>query len=334
MSGVRDIRRQAVSLDETMVSSSPIEGAESLSVFTPIRPGVNLSSWAKEHRTEVEDKLLIDGAVLFRGFELNSPPLFEAAAGALAPKGLHGDYGDLPRETSDGNIFLSTPYPDDLQIHFHNESSHLSTWPLRIFFNCAIAADEGGATPTLDCRRIYAELDQSLISEFESKRLTYVRNFAPGIDVAWQSFFGTSDRHEVEQRCQRTNARCEWIGNDGLRIHQDAAAVRDHPITGERVLFNQVLLHHPAAVPDATRDALLEIYEPDALPRNVTFGDGTVISDEAISYLIDEYEARSVRFAWEEGDMLMLDNMLVSHARAPFAGQRKILVAMATIVHA
>ncbi|MGA2837799.1 MAG: TauD/TfdA family dioxygenase [Acidimicrobiales bacterium] len=333
MSGVRDIRRQAVSLDETMVSSAPIDGTETLSVFTPLRPGVSLSSWAEEHRTEVEDQLLVDGAVLFRGFELDSPAVFEAAAGALAPAGLHGDYGDLPREASDGNVFLSTPYPDDLQIHFHNESSHLSTWPLRIFFNCAIAAHDGGETPILDCRRIYSELDRSLIDEFESKGLTYIRNFTPGIDVAWQSFFGTSDRLEVEQRCHRTNARCEWIGDDALRVHQDAAAVRDHPVTGERVLFNQVLLHHPAAVPGATRDALLEIYEPDALPRNVTFGDGTAIADEAINYLVDEYEARSVRFTWEVGDMLMLDNMLVSHARAPFVGPRKILVAMATIVN-
>ena len=262
-----------------------------------------------------------------------SPEIFESAAGALTAEGLHGDYGDLPRESSDGNIFLSTPYPDDLQIHFHNESSHLSTWPLRIFFNCAIAAKEGGETPILDCRRIYAELDQSVVSEFETKGLTYIRNFTPGIDVAWQSFFTTSDRREVEERCQRTNARCEWIGDDALRVRQNAAAVRAHPITGERVLFNQVLLHHPAAVPDATREALLEIYEPDSLPRNVTYGDGTPIPDDVVSYLVSEYEARSQRFLWEEGDMFMLDNMLVSHARAPFVGPRKIQVAMASIVH-
>ncbi len=262
----------------------------------------------------------------------NTPEQFDAAAAALTPEGLHGDYGDLPRQASSGNIFLSTPYPDDLQIHFHNESSHLATWPLRIFFNCAIAAAEGGQTPIVDCRRLCVELDSGVIAEFESKGLTYIRNFNPGIDVPWQSFFGTSDRQEVERRCSLSNARYEWVGDDGLRVGTDAAAVRTHPVTGERTLFNQVLLHHQAAVPDSTREALLELYEPDALPRNVTFGDGTAIDDDTIRYLIDEYEARSVRFTWEEGDMFMLDNMLVSHARAPFIGDRKILVAMASIV--
>jgi len=333
MSGIRAARRQAIDLDGAMVSSAPVAGAEDFSAFCPTRPGVDLASWATEHRPEVEATVLRDGAALFRGFSLDTPLRFEAAAGALTPEGLHGEYGDLPREASEGNIFKSTPYPDALQIHFHNESSHLSTWPLRIFFNSAVAAAEGGETPILDCRRIYAELDQALIGEFETKGLNYIRNFSPGIDVPWQSFFGTTERAEVEERCERSAARCEWVGFDELRVHQDAAAVRVHPVTGESVLFNQVLLHHPAAVPSSTREALLDLYEPDALPRNVSFGDGTVIPDDAIRYLIDEYEARSIRFLWEPGDMMMLDNMLVSHARAPFVGPRKILVAMATIVH-
>ncbi len=332
MSGIRGARRQAIGLDEAMVTTSPIGDDGVISCYSPTRPDVDLASWAVQHRSEVETRLLQDGAVLFRGFGLDSPSKFDEAAASLTPEGLHGDYGDLPRQASSGNIFLSTPYPDDLQIHFHNESSHLTTWPLRIFFNCAIAGFEGGQTPILDCRRLYRELDPAVIAEFETKGLTYVRNFSPGIDVPWQSFFATSDRREVELRCSLSNARCEWVGNDGLRVRQDAAAVRDHPITGDRALFNQVLLHHPAAVPDSTREALLELYEPDALPRNVTFGDGTVIDDETIRYLINEYEARSVRFTWEAGDMFMLDNMIVSHARAPFVGDRKILVAMATIV--
>jgi alpha-ketoglutarate-dependent taurine dioxygenase len=332
MSAIRGTRRQAVGLDEDLVGAAPIPGADGMTVFTPSRPEVDLASWAREHRDDVEARVLADGAVVFRGFGLDSPALFEEAAGALTPEGLHGDYGDLPRQGANGNIFLSTPYPDDLQIHFHNESSHLPTWPLRIFFNCAMAPQEGGETPILDCRRAYGELDQSLIDEFETKGLTYVRNFSPGIDVPWQSFFGTSERAEVEERCHSGDARCEWIGDDGLRVHQDAAAVRSHPVTGEKVFFNQVLLHHPAAVPDSTRKALLDIYEPDALPRNVTFGDGSPIPDEAIRYLIDEYERLSKRFTWERGDLFMLDNMLVSHARSPFVGPRKILVAMASIV--
>ncbi len=40
------------------------------------------------------------------------------------------------------------------------------------------------------------------------------------------------------------------------------------------------------------------------------------------------YEDCAVRFDWRQGDVIMLDNMLAAHARDPFEGPRKIVVAM------
>ena len=37
---------------------------------------------------------------------------------------------------------------------------------------------------------------------------------------------------------------------------------------------------------------------------------------------------KDVQFQWREGDVLMVDNMLVAHARNPYQGARKIVVAM------
>ena len=44
------------------------------------------------------------------------------------------------------------------------------------------------------------------------------------------------------------------------------------------------------------------------------------------------YERTAVRFPWQEGDLVMLDNMLVAHARDPFVGPRKIVVAMGDMI--
>jgi hypothetical protein len=40
-----------------------------------------------------------------------------------------------------------------------------------------------------------------------------------------------------------------------------------------------------------------------------------------------EVEKRA--FAFQTGDVLMLDNMLAAHGREPYGGQRSVLVAMA-----
>jgi len=40
------------------------------------------------------------------------------------------------------------------------------------------------------------------------------------------------------------------------------------------------------------------------------------------------YHEETVSFPWQQGDILMLDNMLVAHGRAPYAGPREILVGM------
>ncbi|MGC4098001.1 MAG: TauD/TfdA family dioxygenase [Nitrospira sp.] len=45
------------------------------------------------------------------------------------------------------------------------------------------------------------------------------------------------------------------------------------------------------------------------------------------------YQRTSVRFPWTNGDLLMLDCMLVTHARSPFARPRKIVVAMGEMIN-
>jgi len=40
-----------------------------------------------------------------------------------------------------------------------------------------------------------------------------------------------------------------------------------------------------------------------------------------------------VRFEWQPHDIALVDNMLVAHARDPYVGPRKILVAMGEMVH-
>lgn len=325
--GLRGMRRKAVTTtDLTRTGFLPGNEERFPLVVTPAVDNVDLAGWCTTHKDELDRHFGTYGAILFRGFGLETAEDFEAVASAIAGD-LFAEYGDLPPESANERIYGSTPYPPDKMILFHNESSHLSSWPLRQFFFCVTPSQDRGETPLIDCRAICDALDPDLLAEFESKGLMYVRNFSEGIDVPWQDFFHTDDRDEVTEVCANAGMTAEWTEH-GLRVRQVASAVTTHPRTGERIFFNQIQLHHVSCLDDETRTALRQLFADDDLPRNVYFGDGTPIPDDVVDRIGVIFEALCVEFPWQKGDLIAVDNMLVSHARRPFSGERKLLVAM------
>jgi alpha-ketoglutarate-dependent taurine dioxygenase len=300
-------------------------------VIKPDADDIDLTEWANTNRAFIQKNLLQYGAILFRGFKVDSVPEFEKFAGAVCPE-LFGEYGDLPREELGGKVYSSTPYPTDETILFHNESSHMHRWPMMISFYCVKAADAGGESPIIDCRRIYQLLDRGVRERFEREGLMYVRNFTDGLDVSWQNFFHASDRSAVEAYCREAGIDFEWQADNGLRTRQICPAVVTHPQTGEKVFFNQVQLHHPSCLAPAVRESLLSMMKEEALPRNVYYGDGAPIEDSVMEYLGKLFRSISVAFRWQEHDIAMLDNMLVAHSRNPFFGERKIVVALGNLI--
>jgi alpha-ketoglutarate-dependent taurine dioxygenase len=302
-------------------------------VVEPAGDGADLPGWLSSHKELVESYLHRHGAVLLRGFHKGSVEEFEAAAGAICPT-LFREYGDLPREGESARIYKSTPYPADQSILFHNESSHLHTWPMRQFFSCIVAPRKGGETPIVDCRTVYTALRPELVEQFERKKLRYVRNFIESVDVSWQRFYGTDDPSEVERKCAEAGMGFEWGPDGTLKTWRVADAVLRHPRTGEPVFFNQLALHHISCLDPDTRASLVELYGEAGMPRNVYWGDGSVIEDEVVDEVREVMDRESLAFTWQEGDVLVIDNMLVAHSRRPFTGTRKIVVALGDMMSA
>src|SRR5262249_8351272 len=130
-------RRQAldVAREEPVAINRPDPGRTMPLVISPAADHVDLAEWVGARRDRLDRLLLEHGAILFRGFPLRSARDFEAVALAFYGD-LYGDYGDLPREGISGRIYASTPYPHDQMILYHNESSHLHRWPMKIGFFC------------------------------------------------------------------------------------------------------------------------------------------------------------------------------------------------------
>lgn len=306
-------------------------GQEFPLVIQPISTDLDAVAWAEGNREFIEASLRKHACLLFRGFGLETPQDFEAFAEAMQP-GLYGGYGDLPKKQGGRNTYRSTPYPERQMILYHNESAHLDRWPRKQWFFCELPSKVGGATPIVDCREMLRRLPAETVADFEQKGILYVRTFVPRLDVSWQDFFKTQSRDEVEARLASAGVEWQWLDENTLQTRTRCPAVISHPLTGERVFFNQVQLHHVSCLEANVRDDLLALVGAERMTRQAFYGDGSPISDDTMDIVGRTYEACAVRFKWLPGDVVMLDNMLAAHARDPYEEPRKIVVAMGDMI--
>lgn len=326
---------EAVALSQTqMVEAESINPGEALPlVLKPSLAEVDLVDWTRRSLTFLEDKLLKHGALLFRGFKLDSLAQFEEFAALITPD-LFNENGEHPRDSVSGNIYTPVFYPPEQFLLWHNENSFNRHWPSKIWFHCGKAADTGGETPIVDSRKVFNLIDPEIRDRFMKKNIIYMRNFGEGLGLDWRAVFQTDEREKVEEICRANGIEFEWKGKDRLSTRALRLAVVRHPKTGEYVWFNQATHWHMSCLDPATRDSLLSIFDPEDVPRNCFYGDGTQIEDSAMNHICEVYRKAEVCFPWQQGDILMLDNMLTAHARRPFSGTRKIYVIMGQMISA
>jgi alpha-ketoglutarate-dependent taurine dioxygenase len=325
------VRRRAIGgtpLSLIKTSAGPA-GASLPLVIEPAARGVDLTLWAAGNREFLDANLLKHGGLLFRNFPVGTAAEFEAFIKAVSGAPLEYRERSSPRSRVSGNIYTSTDHPANQSIFLHNENSYQQTWPLKIFFFCETPAESGGETPIADVRKVYARLDADLKARFAQKLWMYVRNFGDGLGLPWQAVFQTDDRAVVEAHCRQHGIEVEWKAGDRLRTRAVRQTVARHPRTGESVWFNHATFFHVTTLEPQLCAALLQEFAEDDLPTNTCYGDGTRIEPETLAQLRAAYTQEAVVFRWQQGDILLLDNMLVAHGRAPYAGPRKILVGMA-----
>jgi alpha-ketoglutarate-dependent taurine dioxygenase len=324
-------RKTVVVAPSDLVEAAPLTPGRRLPLLIqPVMAGVDLAEWAAANRELVEAWLLEHRALLFRGFWVRTAAGLESLIAATSDGRLL-EYRDRssPRHAVADRIYTSTDYPPDQTILLHNEGTYWTTWPLKIYFCCATAPELGGATPIADTRGVYARLSAATRDRFAGRQALYQRNFNLGFGLTWQTVFQTDDRSAVEEYCRRNAIEYEWLDCDRLRTRQRRPAVAVHPRTGEAVWFNHAAFFHITSLDPVMRETLLSEFGPGNLPFNTYYGDGAEIEIEVLEELRAAYDAEKVRFDWQEGDALLLDNMTVAHGREPYCGERRVLVGMA-----
>lgn len=299
-------------------------------IIEPAVPGAGLASWVRDRREMINEMLLGYGALLFRNFRERSTEEFQECAQALSLDLLDYSERSSPRSQVQGRVYTSTEYPADQVIYLHNENSYQRAWPLKILFFCVTAPEEGGETPIADCRKVYRRIDPEIRQRFLDKKWMVVRNFGDGFGLPWQTVFQTSSKEAVEHYCHDNGIEVEWKSGDRLRTRAIRPAIGRHPSTGELSWFNHATFFHVSTLSPMLREALECEFDSELdYPSSSYYGDGSPIEDATMEHLRAAYAQEKVAFRWREGDLLMLDNFMVAHAREPFSGPRRIVVGMA-----
>jgi hypothetical protein len=284
------------------------------------------------------------GALLLRGFNaLRTGEQVEAVARTLSPRLMDYRGGTSVRSQVTAGVVTASDAPRFFPIGMHQELSYQTEVPARLIFFCEVPPGGGGQTPLADMRAVYRRIPAPVRERFESRgcRLHRVLAFRRRLvgPRTWPEVFGTTDHGAVEKLGAEHGWELQWLPDGMLRLSNEARpASRTHPVTGERVWFNQAHLLHPSAIAADLRGERRYVAAAVAgwvgrlrrgQPRYLTtFGDGSLIPEADLDAIREAIRAEMILFDWQRGDLLVVDNYLMAHGRRPYRGRRRILASL------
>jgi len=290
---------------------------------------VELLDWMQKNRDNLHQKLIEHGAVLLRGFPVHSADAFERLLDQTQYRNMPYIGGAAPRnKVTETRIVTANEAPASETIPFHHEMAQVPIPPGYIFFYCDIASASGGSTSLLHsgeiCKEFFA-IDPAFAAQVEQDGVRYTRVMPAQTDTnspigrSWRETFNADSREAAEVAMQDAGMSWEWLSDDSVRTTTKVlSAVKFDAETDQKVFFNSVV-----AVYTGWDDARNEG------KKAVTTGTGELMDAGALQALIHKMDELAVNFRWQPGDVLMINNHTVLHARQPYTGDRRILAAIA-----
>lgn len=285
--------------------------------------------WLEQHQGQLQQLLIKHGAVLFRGFPVNSPQQFETMLdqGKFANMPYVG--GAAPRtQVTQTRIVTANESPASEKIPFHHEMAQVAQPPGYIFFYCQQAPEQGGATSILSSAQAYQcfkNINPEFADKIEQQGVRYVRTMPDTTDTtsaigrSWRETFKVDTREQAEQKMADAGMAWQWL-DDGSLTTQTATlpAIRLDEESQQKVFFNSIVAVY-TGWNDARNDGKTAVVSDD----------GETMNAQVIEALVQQMDALCVNFKWQAGDVLWLNNYTVLHARQSFKGARRILAAIA-----
>jgi alpha-ketoglutarate-dependent taurine dioxygenase len=285
-----------------------------------------LSIFVSQNKDYLKNRIHEHGAVLLRGWNVDVTQFSKSSRvlGDLIPD-ISCSAG--PRTELAQGVHTANEAPPCELIPFHHEMAQCSSPPKYVLFHCDIAPVSGGATPIIHSWRLAEKLKSSypqVADKLRQRKIRYVRELPPDTDMtsplgkSWKDTFGVQSQEDVERVLCAQGFDWEWLRRNWLRIIGPVVPIFVRQ-NGRDTLFT------------AAESVFLSKVCPNRPLKSFIYGDGSPLDSqtkEAFLLLGKFAFEHSVHAPWEKGDVLILDNATVMHARDSFVPPRRILVAM------
>ncbi|CAK9153488.1 unnamed protein product, partial [Ilex paraguariensis] len=118
-------------------------------------------------------------------------------------------------------------------------------------------------------------------------------------------------------RAAKLEVRLEWMENVVKTIMGPIPAIKFEKTRQRKIWFNSMVFAY-AGWEDARNNPV----------KAVTFGDGSPLPGHIVYDCLKILDEESVAIPWQQGDILLVDNLAVLHSRRPFNPPRRILASL------